>query len=648
MSRQARAARLLLATSLGGLLAVGGVGTATGADEQTGDDEAHISYVEPSDEGLRVLVSVPVGARVDLEGVTATVAGDETTATAAPTGETTTVRRTTVLAMDTSMSMSGQRFAAARAAATTFLGSVPDDVEVGIVTFDGDVDLALAPSTDRDEARAVIDSLTLSRKTLLYDGVLEAVDALGDEGQRDILLLSDGADTSDTALTDATRAVRDADVRLDAVALEQAAREVAPLRALASAGSGDVISADANGLRSTFAQEAEALARQVLVTIPVPDSVTSKEAEVEVVLPTDAGMLSASAYVAVAEAGASAPDVAVATEQAARALPGWAMYTGIGGLGVGILLALLLLVPRRSLAPSAADRINQYAGSATGGSPARGSDELRVDANAALSVAKDATASVLRRTWNLEQKIQGRLEGAGSDFKPAEWMLLQIGVFLLSGLVGLLVGRGSLVLGIVFLLGGAIAPWMYLGRKRSKRFKAFGAGLPDTLSLLSGSLAAGLSLAQSVDTIVREGSEPIAGEFRRVLAETRLGVPLEDALEGVAERFASDDFAWVVMAIKIQRQVGGNLAELLDTVAATMRERQYLLRQVRSLSAEGRLSAYILAALPPLFLLYLLLTQRDYVMPLFTEPVGWVILGTAAVLLVAGSLWMKKVVSVEV
>ena len=111
---------------------------------------------------------------------------------------------------------------------------------------------------------------------------------------------------------------------------------------------------------------------------------------------------------------------------------------------------------------------------------------------------------------------------------------------------------------------------------------------------MSGSLAAGLSLAQSVDTIVREGTEPIAGEFRKVLVETRLGLSLETALQGVADRFQSKDFDWVVMAINIQRQVGGNLAELLNTVAATMREREYIRRQVAALAAEGKLSAMVL------------------------------------------------------
>jgi tight adherence protein B len=165
---------------------------------------------------------------------------------------------------------------------------------------------------------------------------------------------------------------------------------------------------------------------------------------------------------------------------------------------------------------------------------------------------------------------------------------------------------------------------------------------------MSGSLAAGLSLAQSVDTIVREGVDPIASDFKRVLIEARLGVPLEDALEGVSLRFESKDFEWAVMAIKIQRQVGGNLAELLSTVAATMREREYVRRQVAALAAEGKLSAYVLGGLPPVFLLYLLLTQREFVMPLFTDPRGWVMLGFAAIWLGIGVFWMSKLIKVEV
>ena len=116
----------------------------------------------------------------------------------------------------------------------------------------------------------------------------------------------------------------------------------------------------------------------------------------------------------------------------------------------------------------------------------------------------------------------------------------------------------------------------------------------------------------------------------------------------MAERFESKDFEWVVMAIRIQRQVGGNLAELLDTVGATMREREYLRRQVNALAAEGKLSAIVLSVLPPGFLVYLLVAQRDYVMPLFTDPRGLILLVAATAWLLVGVFWMSKLVKVEV
>ena len=255
---------------------------------------------------------------------------------------------------------------------------------------------------------------------------------------------------------------------------------------------------------------------------------------------------------------------------------------------------------------------------------------------------------MLSANKGLESRIAERLDGAGNPFKPAEWVLVHLAVFIGSGTVGLLLGGGNLIVGILFMVLGAVGPWMFLGFKRSRRRKAFEKSLPDTLQLMSGSLAAGLSLAQSVDTIVREGAEPISSEFRRVLIETRLGISLDDALAGVADRFRSKDFSWVVMAIRIQRQVGGNLAELLDTVAGTMREREYMRRQVAALAAEGKLSAWVLGGLPPGFLLYLLLANRDYVMPMFTEPLGWLMLGGAALILSVGVFWMSRLVKVEV
>ena len=308
---------------------------------------------------------------------------------------------------------------------------------------------------------------------------------------------------------------------------------------------------------------------------------------------------------------------------------------------------VVLMVPRKQAHLSAADRVTRYTEiQAAGGSPAEGGPLF--DADVTFASAKETAANVLRRNKDLDARISARLQGAGSELKSSEWLLVHGGLFFLSGLTGLLLGGGNLLIGFAFIVVGLFGPWMYLGFKRGRRRKAFNKHLPDTLQLMSGSLAAGLSLAQSIDTIVREGAEPIASEFRRVLVETRLGVTLEDAMEGVAERFDSKDFEWVVMAIKIQRQVGGNLAELLDTVAATMREREYVRRQVAALAAEGKLSAWVLGCLPPLFMVYLLLTNYDYVIVMFQKPLGWAMLAGAATILSVGVFWMSRLVKVEV
>ena len=606
-------------------------------------DGTTIDYVERTDAGLQVLVSVPPDAQVDLDNVALTIDGAAAPATAVPATDTGEIRRTAVLVMDTSNSMAGPRIVAAQDAARTFLDTVPEDVYVGIVTFDSEVTRALEPTLDRDEALAVIDGIELAKQTLLYDGVQAGIEMAGTDGSRQLLVLSDGADTSDTELSDVTAAIEDAGVGVNVVALEQdKPSAVAALNDLAKAGNGEVVAADAEALSRAFTAAADELANQVLVTAEVPSSVTAAEATVAVTLGSDQGDLQAEAFVPIQDTTPETPVTAGVDEP--MMLNSTYFYAGLAALGVGLLIVLLMAAPRRQKPLTGAELASTYASRVAG--VHRGEEDPTADA--ALAQATATAEKVLGASKSLESRIADRLEAAGNPFKPAEWLLLHVGIFIVSGLIGLLLGGGSLILGIIFLALGAVGPWMYLGFKRNRRKKAFEGSLPDTLQLISGSLAAGLSLAQSIDTVVKEGQEPIASEFKRVLVETRLGIDLDEALEGVADRFESQDFAWVVMAIRIQRQVGGNLAELLDTVAGTMREREYMRRQVSALAAEGKLSAWVLGALPPAFMLYLLVAKRDYVMPMFTEPIGWMMLGGAAVLLSVGVFWMSRLVKVEV
>jgi Flp pilus assembly protein TadB len=208
---------------------------------------------------------------------------------------------------------------------------------------------------------------------------------------------------------------------------------------------------------------------------------------------------------------------------------------------------------------------------------------------------------------------------------------------------------GSVIIGV---LVGALAGWlgmrMLLSFLIRRRRRAFADQLPDLLQLLASSLRSGFSLLQALDAVVREAGQPAGGEFGRALAEGRLGADLEDCLETIADRMGSEDLRWTVMAIRIQRGIGGNLAEVLSTTVTTIRERGYLRRQVQALSADGRLSAYILIALPVVIGGCLFLARRSYMRPLYTTHMGEVMLVGAIVLEAIGTALMRQIIKVEV
>lgn len=277
-----------------------------------------------------------------------------------------------------------------------------------------------------------------------------------------------------------------------------------------------------------------------------------------------------------------------------------------------------------------------------------------LDASAADAAGENAFASraldVVDRAVRARGKraaVISQLERSGLRMRPEEWVAIQIAAVLTCG-----AALAVLTASIVGALVGGVTGWLlttaFLRHKIRKRAEAFGAQLPDSLQLLSGGLRAGFALNHAIGSIVREGTEPSASEFGRVLAEVRLGAELEDALEGLAVRMDSDDLRLVLMAIRTSREVGGNLAEILDTTVATMRERVQLRGQVRVLSAEGRISAKVLVALPILMTLYLKLTRGDYLRPMYTTSTGVILSIIGVVLAVTGSLWLKKLTKIEV
>ncbi len=243
-------------------------------------------------------------------------------------------------------------------------------------------------------------------------------------------------------------------------------------------------------------------------------------------------------------------------------------------------------------------------------------------------------------------KVENMLEKANLPLRPGEAMSLAI-VGIITGVAfGFMVG-GPLAAALF----GVLTALVFVGVVRflaARRMKKFVAQLPDALQLLSGTLKAGYSLPQGLEAVSQEISDPMGYELRRVMTEARLGRELEEALGSAAERLESPDFAWAVMAIAIQREVGGNLAELLTTVAGTMIARERMRREVAALTAEGRMSAFILGGLPPALGFMMWVMRPEYIEVLFSETLGNIFLGAAAISMTIGGFWMKKVITINV
>jgi tight adherence protein B len=633
---------------LAALLVLGLLWLATGPAAAA---EGSIDHVQSVRGSLQVLYSLPQTSHgtPDLGSVAVTLDGHPLAAKAVPASNgDSRIRRTTVLAIDVSKSMgAGGKFAEAKQAASAFLASIPADVYVGVVTFAGSVKVAQQPSLDRGASRRVIGGLRLSLGTHLYGGVSRAVDVTGRTGQRSVLVLSDGRDTSRTPLAGVTKKLSATKTKLDVVALAQGAKDRALIRPLSEAGGGSVISAaDPKQLSKVFSTEARILADQLLVTVTAPSDTTVREGTLAVAVSADGQTYTDSAFVAIPRVAAPAPRHARTVLTPAPPAPTVSANVMVGGLtaiGIGcVVLVLAVLGGMGKNELSLEKRIAAYTGKGTG---------QRVSTPAPQGVAAqavDIAAKALAGNRGFEARLASRLDVAGMSLKPAEWLLLHAGIAVGTATFLLLLTGGVGLMVVVGLVAGVFLPWFYLGLKRSRRLKAFNAQLPATLQLMAGSLQAGLSLAQGMDTIVREGADPIAGEFRRALVETRLGVQVEDALDSIAERMTSDDFRWTVMAVRIQREVGGNLSELMLNVAATMREREYLRRQVKSLSAEGRFSSYILLVMPPGVLMYEATTNRHYLSPLISTPIGWLLLGVMCLMMGLGAFMMSRMIKLEV
>lgn len=548
------------------------------------------------------------------------------------------------LVIDTSGSMAGSAMVAAQEAAASFVRQMPPAVNLAVVGFGDQPEVASEfGSTTRAAVRA-IEKLEATGETSLYDAIEMAMAQFsrGDGTIRTIVLLSDGADTvSQATLPDVRVNLRRAGTAFHAIQLNTSDTKDGALRSLAEAAGGSVLSADDPGaLGAVYDVVARDVTNQYVLTY---ESTSHGDTAVRIALPRLRTIAPATTTVqlpAAPPAPVAVPSAAPAPRPApdVRALPWhlalletpWSLR--IAGLAVFLgaaYLALLLLTrkSRAARAPGLSGLIQQ-----------------RNHAHAVADVsdwAKSRVDEVLRRRGYTE-RLNSRLEQAGVLLRPAEFILFVVAAGGVLFIVGTVLQSSST--GFLFALLTPLLAALFLKIKTSRRRKAFGEQLGDTLQMMAGSLRSGYGLLQAADSVAKEADSPTADEFRRLVMETRLGRDIEETLHAMGERVGSDDFMWVMQAIEIHRDVGGDLAVVLDEVGETIREREQVFRQVRSLSAEGRLSAVILLALPFVVVGGISVTNPSYMDEMFTTAVGKQLIAVGFVLMTIGALWIRKIV----
>jgi tight adherence protein B len=275
-------------------------------------------------------------------------------------------------------------------------------------------------------------------------------------------------------------------------------------------------------------------------------------------------------------------------------------------------------------------------------------DPSAVPSASALSGAGAAAGAAVEKALAKRGRLAegaDALERAGMSMRLPDFVLLVgLATVVAGGLGGVL---GGVLIGLLLAAAVPLGAKLLLKFRAGRRRAAFADQLDDSLQLMAGSLRAGHSLLRAVDSVSSEAPAPTSEEFSRIVNETRVGRDLNEALDEVAARMGSDDFVWVAQAIAIHREVGGNLAEVLDAVGHTIRERNAIRRQVKALSAEGKLSAIVLMALPFGVTFFISMTNPAYI-GRFTESfTGYVMLGVAVTMLLVGGLWLKKTVAIK-
>jgi tight adherence protein B len=559
-----------------------------------------------------------------------------------------------VLVIDASESMEGRPLEEAKAAALAFVEQKRPQDSVAVIAFGREQEVQ--PFTrDEEVLRRFIEAIeVLGNQTPLYDAVFDAAElfALEPDLDANAIVLSDGANTArgtTHTLDEAIAAAQGVGMTIYSIGLQGTQFDEGPLRQMAEQTGGTYFAAtDPEELVGLFEGIGSVLENRVVVRFTASES---NHVEVDFGAVYDNELVDGQTVlvpgflVTTVPAPTTTTVVTPATYQKASTLPaspGTLRLLIAVAIFAVVAMFVLILAWGREDEERLGGRLRAY-----GTSEARSNERGGILSRLPIFRHLSAQAEAVAQRRGLTGAINSALDSANILLRPGEAIAAAIGLAAVAGGLVAVLMKSFLWGGLVFLVAVLIVFALVerVGRQERNRFVQ---QLPDTLTLMATSLRAGYSLVQAVESVAGESPNPAGREFGRAVAESRLGRPVVQSLQGIAERMNSEDFRWTVMAIEIQREVGGNLSEVLQTVADTMVARNRLRGEVKALTAEGRISAIVLVLIPVVLFGFLLIVNPNYLEPLLSDPIGVAALAVAGLLLVFGVFWLRRLVDIEV
>jgi tight adherence protein B len=579
------------------------------------------------------VLSLPSDRKLTLQDVSVTENGQSVVKpTLVPANRASAKTFAVVLVLDASYSMKGKPLAAAIAAEQAFAAQRNPKEQLAVIQFNRDTTVTLPLTTSASKiATALATPPVITTGTHIYDAVAqaEAMLASANISAGSIVLLSDGADTGSTkTLSQVAGSALTSNTKIYTVGLADSSYKPGTLKALAAAGHGEYTKAKPQALAALFDQLGAQLSNEYLLQYKSPLG-PNVPVKVDVNVKGLGESVTGYRTPALAHKNTTPPPYKPSVGSRVWGSVITMILLALLGAGVIALLVIGLLQPKRSGLPA---RMAEFVS-------IRGLQRDKGETPA--TPTEDAG-----RSTNLWARFEEVLDIAEIHIEPE---MIVAGTIVATGLTFLLIlaGTGS-PLWALFAFGVPYFAREAVIRTLARRRNRFAEQLPDALQVVASALRSGHSFAGALAVVVEGASEPMKSEMQRVVADEQLGIPIQNSLTVVAERMASRDVEQLALVAELQREAGGNAAEVIDRVAETVRERFDLKRLIQTLTMQGRMSRWIVSALPVGIILILQAESPHYLHPLLASTTGKVLFGLAAAWAVAGSFVIKKIVEIEV